>query len=245
VREQQKGFMEKHVIKIPGNTLEVLPDPLSLTSSSLKAHGLRGIHCGSGLNFHPGWLNTDQLRLEDQAGHTSLPGRLTRIDQTRYYLEHDHTQPLPLPDNAFDWAFSEHFIEHIHPNEAVLWLHEIRRVLRKDGLLRLSTPDLRRYVAGYLDRTDSFYQQHRSSLSAMGFKDIPTRPAWMINQIFRFWGHQWVYDLEEVRMVAMAAGFAHDAVVECNFRQGLIPDVYELDLPIRSDESLYVEICPT
>jgi predicted SAM-dependent methyltransferase len=237
--------VDKPVIRVPGDTLEVLPDLPPYTPERLAALGLRGIHCGCGPQLHPGWLNTDRLRLEDEAGHASLPGRLTRVDRVRYYLEHDNTQPLPLPDGAFDRAFSEHFIEHVRPDEAVRWLGEMRRVLARGGLLRLSTPDLRRYVAGYLDRTDRFYERHRGSLRAMGLEAVPTRPAWMINQIFRFWGHQWIYDLDEIRAVAVAAGFAHDAVAERGFRRGLVPSVCELDQPIRSDESLYVELVRT
>jgi predicted SAM-dependent methyltransferase len=224
------------------NRLEVLPELPPFNAGRFAELGLRGIHCGSGLNLHPGWLNTDQMALVDQAGNRSIPGRLTRIDQTKYYLEHDHTQPLPLADEVFDWAFSEHFVEHITLEEAVRWLRQVRRLLKKGGLLRLSTPNLRRYVEGYLNDADGFYESHRRSLLAMGMKSVPTRPAWMINQIFQFWGHQWIYDLDEIRLVAMAAGFAADAVVECGFRQGLIEDLYKLDKAIRSDESLYVEI---
>ncbi len=234
--------MAKAVLRLRGDTVEVLPDPSPLPASSLAALGLRGIHCGCGQTLLPGWLNTDRLQLLDEAGHTSLPGRLTRIDRNHYYLEHDQTQPLPLPDEAFEWAFAEHFLEHVSPEEAVRWLREIRRLLTRNGLLRISTPDLRRYVAGYCNRTDSFFERHRANLLAQGYKDVPTRPAWMINQIFRFWGHQWIYDLDEVRTAAVAAGFAHDAVVECSFRRGQIPNRAELDQLIRSDESLYVEM---
>ncbi len=228
--------------KIGGHALEVLPDAPPFGTALLNGFGLRGLHCGSGLNLHAGWLNTDRLCLINEAGHASVPDRLTRIGPTHYYLEHDHTYSLPVADGVFAWVYAEHFIEHITLDEAVCWLAEVRRVLKVGGLLRLSTPDLRRYAVGYVNGADDFFARHRQQLLSMGVKEVPTRPAWMMNQIFRFWGHQWIYDLDEVRTVATAAGFASVAVVECGFRQGQVAAVVALDLPVRSDESLYVEI---
>jgi hypothetical protein len=76
----------------------------------------------------------------------------------------------------------------------------------------------------------------------MGVKNVPMRPAWMVNQIFRNWGHQWIYDVEEIRFIATLAGFSGDAVKECSFRSGKHSGLSSLDLENRSDESLYVEI---
>jgi predicted SAM-dependent methyltransferase len=230
------------VYKLPGGALEELSDALPLSSEALAKLGLRGIHCGCATNLQPGWLNIDRLRFVDAAGRESVPGRLIRIDSARCYLEHDLTRPLPVADAVFDWAFSEHFIEHVSPEQAIAWLREMRRVLKGGGVLRISTPDLRRYAAGYVNRSDGFFERHRRGLLALGFTDVPTRPAWMMNQIFRFWGHQWIYDFDELRMALVTAGFAQDAVVECSFRTGQLPQVCELDRPVRSDESLYVEV---
>lgn len=228
--------------EIQGRSLELLPDTLALSCARLHELGLRGLHCGSGLNLQRQWLNTDMIRLIDQSGHATLPGRLACIDHTAYYLEHDHTKPVPVDDGAFDWVYSEHFIEHISFQDAVQWLKEMRRLLKVGGLLRLSTPDLHRYAGGYLNGSDGFFDLHRRRLQDMGMKDVPSRPAWMMNQIFRFWGHQWIYDFDELRLALAAAGFAKEAVLQCSFRQGQVPEVCALDLPIRSDESLYVEV---
>jgi predicted SAM-dependent methyltransferase len=229
-------------VKIKAGSLELLPDMPPFDFGRLNELGLRGLHCGSGLNFHQHWLNTDRMRLVDPAGHSTGPSKLACIDRTHYYLEHNHTKPLPLTDGVFEWAYSEHFIEHISLSEAVQWLSEIRRLLKVGGFLRLSTPDLRRYTMGYLDPSNDFFAQHRHHLLSMGIKEVPTRPAWMLNQIFQFWGHKWIYDLDEICTVAVAAGFSQDSIVKCGFRQGQVPEVFALDLPIRSDESLYVEI---
>jgi predicted SAM-dependent methyltransferase len=213
-----------------------------LTNSDIQDLGLRGIHCGSGLNLHSGWLNTDYLQIADNFGNTSNIGSLIVVAQDKYYLQHDQTQKIPLDDSILDYAFSEHFIEHITIQQALEWLKEIKRILKIGGVLRLSTPDLFLYVSGYLDSTNNFYQRHRNNLSQMGFKNPPERKAWMMNQIFRFWGHQWIYDFDEIKTIAVAAGFKENDVVRCNFQEGSIPELSKLDLHNRRDESIYVEI---
>lgn len=216
--------------------------PFEATCFVPERLGLRGLHCGCGRNLQTGWLNTDRLRLTDSKGVSSIPEGIVCLKGGFHYLEHDGTRPFPLPDCCFEWVFAEHFIEHLSLDQAIAWLSEARRLLRPNGLLRLSTPDLSRYIKGYDDPKGEFFAEHRKRLTEMGVRQFSDRRAWMINQIFRFWGHQWIYDLDEIRSTAEAAGFDPASVTECSFRQGAVPEVYQLDLPIRSDESLYVEI---
>lgn len=112
------------------------------------AVGVPGLHCGSGGNLHLSCLNTDAMALSDGAGVESKPGEIVQIRDRWLYLQHDATTPFPLADNSFDWAYSEHFIEHVSSEQAVAWLAEVRRMVRPGGFLRLSTPDLAKYVAG-------------------------------------------------------------------------------------------------
>jgi predicted SAM-dependent methyltransferase len=211
------------------------------SAAQLRGFGLRGLHCGCGPCLCAAALNADQGAVTDAAGRTTLPGRLARVEGNFYYLQHDHTRPFPLPDAVFDWAYAEHFIEHLSWDGAVGWLREVRRMLKPGGVLRLTTPDLDRYVRGYLLRGDGFFAEHRRRLQDMGV-DTNERPAWMINQIFYGWGHQWIYDLEELRAVLASAGFDPAAVVTCAFQQGRLPELSALDRPERNDESLYVEV---
>ena len=46
-------------------------------------------------------------------------GRLSRVNGDLYFLRHDSTEPYPLEDESFEWAYSEHFIEHIELQEAI------------------------------------------------------------------------------------------------------------------------------
>lgn len=207
-----------------------------------RALGVRGLHCGSGKNLVPDCLNADYFCLVARDGGVSEYGRVALVESALLFLQCDLTKPLPLADGAFDWVYSEHFIEHILPEDAAGWLAEVRRVLRPGGFARISTPDLRRYVDGYLEEDQAFFSEHARRLAALGVKNVPRRRAWMLNQIFSAWGHRWLYDLDEIRHAAHRAGFDAESVVACQYQQGRDAAVCNLDLPHRSDESLYVEI---
>jgi predicted SAM-dependent methyltransferase len=73
-------------------------------------------------------------------------------------------------------------------------------------------------------------------------KRSSSRPAFMINQIFRLWGHQWIYDYGEIAFIAQKAGFSPDSIARCRFQQGAVEQVFSLDDPMHNDESLYVEL---
>jgi predicted SAM-dependent methyltransferase len=222
--------------------IRILPQEPPFSEALLRGLGVRGLHSGSGANLHSGWLNTDHLHFVDAAGRESQVGRLVLINGDRFYLKYDSLRPLPIESATFEWIFSEHFIEHLELPAAVEWLCDMRRLLKSGGLLRVTTPDLRRYASAYMNDSDGFFEKHRQHLRAMGMKIVPDRPAWMMNQIFRNWGHQWIYDFDEMRTVAVAAGFHPESVRQCAFRQGDVAAVYSLDREDRSDETLYVEI---
>jgi SAM-dependent methyltransferase len=247
-------------------SVELLPDPL--TGETLRRHGVRGLHPGCGGVFLEGALNSDRAARTDGDDVTTTPGRLARVNERFFYLEHDSTEPLPLEDEVFDWVFSEAFIEHITPAAAIGWLREMRRLLKPGGFVRLSTPDLRKYVEGYLDPEGTFYEVHRDKLDDVttkmferragregiellrkeyfaGDNVAPPRRAFIINQIFRFWGHRWIYDLDELRHAAVEAGFDADAVEQRQFREGRDPKIARYDDQRHFDESIYIEIVKT
>jgi predicted SAM-dependent methyltransferase len=221
--------------------LELLPHEPPYSAARLHDLGLRGLHCGCGPCLYAAALNTDQNSFADETGGAIMTGRLARIEHAYYYLEHDHTRPFPFDDACFDWVYAEHFIEHLSWEGAVGWLVEVRRLLRPGGVLRLTTPDLERYVRGYLDRGCGFFAEHQKRLREMGM-DVPDRRAWMVNQIFYGWGHQWIYDFDELCAVLERAGFDPARAVRCSFQQGRLPELCQMDQAARGDETLYVEI---
>jgi SAM-dependent methyltransferase len=245
--------------------LEVLADAPPFSSGLLRSLQLRGAHFGCARLLKPGWLNTDAAPLR-VGGAEAEPDRITRYEDDLYYLRHDATRPFPIETASFDWAYSEHFVEHVTPGDAVRWLAEVRRLVRPGGRIRLTTPDLRKYVEGYLNPGNGFYVEHSAQIAKFldrvvaageddpprwhelkreyfaGETETPRRPAFMLNQIFFLWEHRWIYDLEELRHVAALAGFDPGAVAERAYGEGEVPEMAALDLPPRRDETVYVEI---
>ena len=53
----------------------------------------------------------------------------------------------PVESASMDAVFSSHNIEHLHPHEVAVALGEFRRVLKPDGMLVLTCPDLQQVCA--------------------------------------------------------------------------------------------------
>jgi predicted SAM-dependent methyltransferase len=227
--------------QIPVRSLEELP--LSrLAPAELEALGIAGVQFGCLDRLAPAVLNVDLVQMRDTAGRTTSMNGLYRVDGTAVCLRQDALQPLPCRDASFDFAYAEHFVEHLHPGEARRWLTEVRRIVRPGGLVRLTTPDLRRYVEGYLDPDAAFFAEHRAMMESMGCPVMPSRRAWMLNQIFMFWGHRWIYDVEELTHLLVTAGFSAETIRRRAFREGRDARVSAMDSPLRRDETLYVEV---
>ncbi|MEU4119552.1 methyltransferase domain-containing protein [Kitasatospora sp. NPDC028055] len=231
-------------------TLEARPGGLPYDHHDFRELGLTGIEFAAFRTAHPEGLGTDLATLRSTAAETETesgpglatePGTLYRVDGDRWFTQLDVSRPLPFADASVDWVYAEHLIEHVTLPVAVGWLREVRRILRPGGVLRLTTPDLARYLVGYATG-DGFLGRHRRRLGTLGFgPPMPARPAFLVNQIFRYYGHQWIYDLDELRHVLTLAGFAPDRIRHCAYRQGLRSDVADLDTAFRTDETVYVE----
>ncbi len=137
------------------------------------------LHLGCGPNVMQGWGNLDV------AGG---PGS----------YRCDLKQPLPKADSSVRYIYTEHFIEHIERDDGVRLMRECHRVLTDDGVLRVSTPDLRFLVKEY------------ESGRLGEWADMNWHPASscrLLNESMRLWGHVFLYDEEELRQMLGEAGF--------------------------------------
>ena len=219
---------------------------LPLSRAVLGELGVRGLQSGCGTTLRPGWLNSDWRALHDgdrDAGQPTVPGRLYRVMDDRYFIQHAVPEPFPIESDSLEWAFSEHFLEHLKPEDGIAWLAEMRRLLVPGGRVRVVVPDLRKFIVGYVDPSDSFMRQQAQAL-ASHFPDPASleRPAFVVNSIFYEWGHKWMYDFDELRNAAIAAGFDASAVGQRGFREGRDQELAAFDLAEHAPDSLYVEI---
>jgi predicted SAM-dependent methyltransferase len=164
------------------------------------------LHLGSGENLIDGWVNVD---------FNGPPGT----------IHYDLTRSFPIPDESVTFIFNEHFIEHITRDQALALLSECRRVLRNGGVIRLSTPDLRKLVDEYAGgRVDEW--------ADMNWK--PLTPCRLLNEGMRLWGHQFVYDFDELQLLCKEAGFR--SVSRQEWRRSSHPELNGLETRPFHDE---------
>ena len=162
--------------------------------------GLSRLHLTCGNNILEGWVNVD-------------------YSNKRNVVVWDLTDiPLPVADCSINYIFLEHFIEHINVSDAEALLKDCCRVLTRGGVIRISTPNLRKLISEYeLGSTGEWLD--------VGWK--PNTPCQMINEGFRLWGHQYIYDIEELHEMLNRSGF--NAIKEVKWRESEVVALKDLE----------------
>lgn len=148
------------------------------------------LHLGCGSVILPGWLNVDLQ---------PYPG-VERVLDVR--------EGLPFKDVAY--IFSEHFLEHLDLDDALALLRECRRVLREDGVLRLTTPNLDWvWATSYATRWTP-ESPTRATIDAAQWPhdESAARDCVALNRAFRAWGHRFLYNRAMLEDALRRAGFA-------------------------------------
>lgn len=154
---------------------------------------------GAGTNYLNGWFNTDYFPRKNI-----------------YFL--NSVKPLNFPNASFDFIFSEHHIEHIEYNEAKSMIAESYRILKKNGVLRICTPDLSAYLNAYTDNDESknlFVNDIMNNWVRTGFHKaknyLPENGdesrSFFINDVFMNYEHKFIYDFETLKYLLVQAGF--------------------------------------
>ncbi len=112
--------------------------------------------------------------------------------------------PLPVKDDSIDFIFCEHFIEHVDRAQAKAFMSNCYRALKTGGVLRISTPSLRKIVADYTRRETPACED--SDLAAV-------TPCQVLNKYLHWWGHEFIYDEEEMGLLFSEAGFRENKKV--------------------------------
>jgi SAM-dependent methyltransferase len=107
-------------------------------------------------------------------------GHVYRVDEDRYFIQHDVEEPFPIADASLDWCYSEHLIEHLTSEQGISWLADMRRLLKPGGFVRISTPDLRKYASrsSGTQRSRQDSGPRRFDGGRFGTAQRPRSPAW-------------------------------------------------------------------
>lgn len=174
------------------------------------------LHLGCGKLRFDGWINIDADR---------GPGTADVVWDLRH--------GLPAGDSSCAAIYSEHFIEHLNVEEGLSLFRECRRALRPGGAMRIATPSLDAILEAicegrWRDQDWLAWPEHRF---------IRTR-AEMMNIAFRWWGHQWLYDREELHRRLGEAGFQR--VRDCEWGKSGVPEFQGRET--RADSLLICEV---
>lgn len=144
------------------------------------------LHLGCGSVHFAGWINIDRSPSD------------SIVD-----ISWDVCNPLPLPDRSCSLLYHEHLLEHLTSVEASAFLSDCRRLLMPGGVMRVAMPSLEELCQKYF--SDDWRAQEWLRRPEYQFIE---RKAEMINIAFRWWGHQWLYDREDLHYRLREAGFS-------------------------------------
>jgi predicted SAM-dependent methyltransferase len=158
-------------------------------TSYLNEHNVAKLQIGCGAYPLDGWFNTD---VSERICNNEIA-----------YM--DAGKPFPIPNNSFDYIFSEHLFEHLTYPQAVNMLKECHRVLKKGGVMRLATPNIHFLIDLYLHREKEINNSYIEFDAKRS--NLPANPIYAISRFFTSWGHKIIYDPFTLENLLLEFGF--------------------------------------
>lgn len=183
----------------------------------LKVNGFNLLHLGCGKNIFEDWVNADFF---------SNIIKFWKPSGVKSNWMLDLRYPFNCDDNVWDGVFSEHTLEHLYPNQALQLLHELYRTMKPGAWLRLTVPDLKKYVNYYCgERVHEKFNKWETGCEA-------------IRNLTQDHFHLSVWDSELLGKYLEQVGFIN--VKEVDFMQGTDKLLLKEQLE-RAWETLYME----
>lgn len=156
-----------------------------------KRNPITRLQVGCGQNRLEGWLNADLA-----AGDIYFNAK----------------RRMPFNDNSFNFIFFEHFIEHLDKENGFRFLTDCFRVLKTNGIIRITSPDLEKIIDIYYDRNQFVTRQE--VIDAYG-KGSDLEPCELFNDYMHQWGHKFIYDRKMIESTLADIGFDEITFCDC------------------------------
>jgi predicted SAM-dependent methyltransferase len=171
---------------------------------------VKKLHLGCGNHIIEGWLNSDYFPYSE------------------HVLQLDVSRRFPFADGSFDRAFSEHMIEHIPHAHGQHMLNECFRVMKPNGKVRITTPDLAFLIALFQDEKTELQKKYIRWTAEASSTNVPfAMDTYVINNFVRDWGHQFIYDEKALRASLQRAGFQE--ITRCNLNESSVEEFRNLE----------------
>ena len=174
------------------------------------------LNLGCGPLIYSGWCNADDYAFKRWLRETSF----------RPEWRLDITKAWKCNDNYWDGIFTQHVIEHVRYSQAVHVMEECFRTLKPGAWLRISVPNLSKYIDFYTGKSEAS-EFHRF-----------THKALSLSFISQMHYHKSVWDGELMTAVLEEIGFVN--VSEVGFGEGVDKKIIK-DQSDKKWESLYIE----
>ncbi|AEE26589.1 class I SAM-dependent methyltransferase [Francisella hispaniensis] len=182
--------------------------------------GINYLNLGAGENYIDGYINADFF----------YGFKFWKKNSLKREWKLDLRYPLKCSDNIFDGVFTEHTIEHLYPDDAKRLLKEIYRILKPNSIIRITVPDLEKYV--------DFYNKKYSDIDVGEFQKRYKTGCCGIRNMTQNYFHFSVWDFEEIKKYLEDVGFRDIKKMKYRTTQD---EKLNLDLKDRAWETLYVE----
>ena len=143
---------------------------------------------------------------------------------------------LSFKSNTADIIYSSHMLEHLSKIKAVEFIKECFRVLKKDGILRIVVPDLKKNINEYLVDQDADQFLKNSMILSPPLLTLKDK---LFILFFGYRHHQYMYDSKSIIKLISSVGFRK--VCEQPPGRSLILLDDEINFYERKDESIYIE----
>lgn len=183
-------------------------------------NGENYLNLGCGINYFNDYVNADFF----------YRFKFWKQDLLRREWQLDLRYPLNCKDEIFDGIFTEHTLEHLYPDDVKKLLEELYRVLKQNSTIRITVPDIEKYV--------NFYTGNHHEIDVEKFQKRYQTGCSSIRNITQNYFHFSAWDFEELKRHLEEVGFVDVQKMEYGITQD---EKLNLDLKDRSWETLYVE----
>jgi len=165
---------------------------MSLKEILIQQNKTHWLDIGCGRNFEDGFLYLDALP-------KSLVNRKNRKKYFKINLFNPTTQQLRLL-GKFDLIRMQHVLEHFSFEEGVIVLRNVAKLLRKDGIILITVPDLKINLQKYSKKEYKNWE----AFNWWAWKRIPKdSPESFYFSVFAYslpiTPHKWCYDYEGLK----------------------------------------------
>lgn len=197
-------------------------DQIKVDQIKKESNNMTKLNIGSFTVMHSNnWINLDILDLTDYAKQNNF-----------IFKQADCSTNIPYQDNLVDILIASHYIEHIDRPKGKQFLKESLRVLKHNGIIRLTVPDAEIITKDYLSGNISRHSSHN-----VGVKNAEDDAQSLYELLIA--GHQTIYDFQSLSKLLEKTGFTD--IEKMEYQKSKSKIIQDESIDMFPELSLYIE----